>query len=94
MAGCEALAPPRYLFAHGLQRQAILLADDCEAESIAGRKGAGRLVFAAIEPLSVSPTEQDRQLATTAFRQFPLPLQEGFTYPGGIVHFQQLFADY
>ena len=79
-----------FLFGHGLQTQAILLSDDCEAETIVKRRGSGRLIFAAIEQLPVAPTERDRVLTTRAFRQFPLPPAEGF--PGGVVQFQQLFA--
>jgi hypothetical protein len=79
-----------FLFAHGLQREAILLADDCEAETVVKRRGSGRLLFAAIERLPVGPTARDQALSTHAFRSFPLPQEEG--YAGGVVHFQQLFA--
>lgn len=78
------------VFAHGQQRNAILVADDCEIETIIRRRGRSRLTFAAVEQLPTNATEADRALATRAFRRFPLPPTEGFS--GGVVEFQQLFA--
>jgi hypothetical protein len=78
------------LLAHGQQRQAILLSDDCEAASIIRRGGRRQLVFAAIEPLPTAPTEARRALNTRAFRRFPLPPAERFS--GGVVEFQEVFA--
>jgi len=79
-----------YLFAHGQQREAVLLSDDCEVETIMRRGGRRRLIFAAIERLPVSETQAKKALATRAFRRFPLPPYE--TFVGGTVEFQQLFG--
>lgn len=78
------------LFAHGQQRQAILVSDDCEVETILRRGGRSRLVFAAIDRLPVGRTQADEALETKAFRRFGLPPEGGFS--GGIVEFQQLFG--
>jgi hypothetical protein len=84
-------SPQRDLaFAHGQPRSAILVADDCEIETILRRGGRSRLIFAAIEQLPPSHGAAQRELETRAFRRFPLPPAEGFA--GGIVEFQQLFA--
>jgi hypothetical protein len=79
-----------YLFAHGQQRQAILLSDDCEIDTILARGGRRRLIFAAIERLPVSKSQAEEALATRAFRRFPLPPEGDFH--GGIAEFQQLFG--
>jgi hypothetical protein len=79
-----------FLFAHGRQRHAVLLSDDCEIETIMRRGGHRRLVFAAIERLPSAKQEMETALSTRSFRRFPLPPDVG--YPGGIVEFQQLFA--
>jgi hypothetical protein len=84
-------APDRDLvFAHGRQRAAVLLGDDCEIETILRRRGRSRLVFAAIEPLPQQRAAAQKELATTAFRRFPLPPQAHFG--GGVVEFQELFS--
>jgi hypothetical protein len=84
-------SPDRDLvFAHGQQRSAVMLADDCEIETILRRRGRSRLIFAAIEQLPSGFKEAQAALETRAFRRFPLPSAEGFG--GGIVEFQQLFA--
>lgn len=84
-------APDRDLvFAHGKQHSAILLADDCEIETILRRRGRSRLIFAAIEPLPPRHEDAQRELQTRAFRRFPLSPAAEFS--GGIVEFQRLFA--
>jgi hypothetical protein len=91
--GWKAAAPSRHrdaLLAHGLQRRAVMLSDDCEVETILRRGGRSRLIFAAIEELPVAPSQAEEVLKTRSFRRFPLPPADGF--PGGIVEFQQSFA--
>jgi hypothetical protein len=91
--GWKAAAPSQdrdALFAHGQQRHAILISDDCEIETILRRGGRSRVVFAAIERLPLSQSAAEEALETRAFRRFPLP-PDG-AYSGGIVEFQQLFA--
>jgi hypothetical protein len=78
------------VFAHGQQRKAVLLGDDCEIETMLRRSGRSRVIFAAIEELPPDAMEAENLLQTRAFRRFPLPPGDGFT--GGIVDFQQLFA--
>jgi hypothetical protein len=76
------------VFAHGQQHAAMLMADDCEAETILQRGPRNRLVFAAIKALPAG--DAGSALQSRAFRRFPL--EPGDLFAGGLVEFQSLFA--
>lgn len=78
------------LLAHGRPCQAVVLADDCEIESIILRKDqSGRLLFAAVGPWPEDSDEVERVLASEAF--FRHPLRPAAGYPGGVVDLRRLF---
>lgn len=92
----EPLAPGRkrrtdFVLARGGPCRAVLISDDCEIETWLSRKqGAGRLLFAALEPWPPDQREVDRIAASTSFRRHPLLPADGFE--GGVVEFFRLFA--
>jgi hypothetical protein len=78
------------VLAHGKQRRAILLSDNCEIESVMVRRGRGRLTFAPLEVWPSDAAQVDRELNSSSFRRHPLPPEGDFT--GGVVNLQSLFA--
>jgi hypothetical protein len=80
------------LLAHGQQCLGIVMADDCEIESMLTRRSraTSRVLFAGVAPWPVAPSEVNRTRAITAFRRHPLEPADGFQ--GGVVEFQRLFA--
>ena len=80
------------VLAHGQSCMAVLMADDCEAESMILRRGAStsRLLFAGLRPWPAAPSEVDRAVNASSFRRHPLEPADAFA--GGIVDFQLLFA--
>jgi hypothetical protein len=75
----------------GQRCRAILLSDDCEAETWLVRKGgSGRLLFAAIGEWPTDSEEAERIQASNSFRRHPLPPANGFD--GGVVELFRLFA--
>jgi hypothetical protein len=80
------------VLAHGKSCMAVLMADDCEAESMIQRRSAptSRLLFAGLRPWPAAPNEVDRALKATSFRRHPL--EPATSFAGGIVDFQLMFA--
>jgi len=91
-APARAEAARDLLLAHGQQCMAIVMADDCEIESVLQRRAraTSRVLFAGVTPWPVAPSEVSRTQAITAFRRHPLEPGNGFQ--GGVVEFQRLFA--
>lgn len=95
-ATCYAPIPPavrrpnqELVLAHGRPAQAVILSDDCEIESAMERRGAGRLLFAAVGPWPKDVDEAERVRRTSAYFRHPLPPEP--PYPGGVVDLRRLF---
>ena len=80
-----------FVLAHGrVPLAALLLNDDCYAETVLARYGSGRLVFAPVFALPTDPNERRAQLNTRAFGRFPLPPAAEFA--GGVADLRCAFG--
>jgi hypothetical protein len=75
----------------GNPRQAIILTDDCEMETLQERRtSSGRILFAAIRP--ATPAEFAEAQASDTYRRFVLPPDTAIGFAGGIVELQRIFS--
>ena len=96
--GSPAFAPAKstperdLVLAHGQSCMAIMMSDDCEAESMVLRRGRAksRLLFAGLAAWPNTPSEAKKAKRASSFRRHALEPATGFA--GGVVDFQLLFA--
>lgn len=74
----------------GDRRQAIILTDDCEMESLLSKNSSGRILLAAVRV--ATSAELEAALARSTYRRFALPPDDASGFAGGIVELQRIYS--